>query len=344
MKKLLNTFAKSVSLRSFCVLLPLVVATAAQAGNAPFTFGLWGDMPYAKEKDEAKIPALVDSINASDVKFSIYVGDIKDGSSKCTEDVFSNAIGIFSKFKKPMVYIPGDNEWTDCHRLNNGGYHSTERLDYLRKVMFPTLDIFGKTKMPVTHQGQLGQKFVENLRFTYNTVVFVTLNIPGSNNNKVLDDKDCTNKSARTPAICVEVNAEYEERDKANIEWMKEAFKEARAKRAPGIALIWQGEPGYDIPETEDINERNNPMYSGYTNFLNALIAETEKFPGEVLVVNGDVHAFKVDKPLYSPSKVLGNLTRVQTFGSPLIHWVRVKVDPRSKDVFTVLPVIVNHK
>jgi hypothetical protein len=344
MKQLLNTSAKGLSFGSLCVLLPLVFATAAQAGSAPFTFGLWGDMPYAKEKDEQKIPTLVDSMNASDIKFSIFIGDIKDGSSKCTDDVFSTAIATFGKFKKPMVYIPGDNEWTDCHRLNNGGYHSTERLEYLRKVMFPTVDTFGKTKMPVIHQAKPGQKFVENVRFTHNDVVFVALNIPGSNNNKVMDDKDCTNKSARTPAICVEVNAEYQERDKANIEWMQEAFKEARAKRAPGIAIFWQGEPGYDIPETEEINERNNPMYSGFTNFLTALIAETEKFPGQVLVANGDVHAFKVDKPLYSPSKVLANLTRVQTFGSPLINWIKIKVDPKSKDVFTIIPVIVNHK
>ena len=325
-------------------LLLLVSALPAEAANTPFTFGLWGDMPYAKEKDELKIPTLIESMNTSEIKFSVFVGDIKDGSSKCTDDVYANAVKTFGTFKKPMVYIPGDNEWTDCHRLNNGGYHSSERLDYIRKAMFPTMDSFGKTRMPLLHQGKAGQKFVENVRFTHNSIVFVGLNIPGSNNNKVIDDTDCTNKSARTPAICVEVNAEYQERDKANIEWMQEAFKEARAKRAPGIALIWQGEPGYDIPETEEINERANPMYSGYTNFLNALIAETENFPGQVLVVNGDVHAFKVDKPLYSPSKVLANLTRLQTFGSPLINWVKVKVDPRSREVFTIIPVIVNHK
>jgi hypothetical protein len=185
---------------------------------------------------------------------------------------------------------------------------------------------------------------VENTRFVYNSVVFAQLNVPGSNNNKVLDDKDCTNKSARTPAICKEVNAEYEERDRANIEWMRDAFKEAREKKAPGIVLSWQGEPGFDIPETEEIDERADPKVSGYTNFLNALVAETEKYAGQVLIVNGDVHAFKVDKPLYSPSKVLPNLTRIQTFGSPLIHWVKVKVEPNTPEVFTIQPIMVVQK
>ena len=343
--KTTNTNAALPLFTPLCgLVLSLSLSGSALAAERSFKFGLWGDMPYEKANDDPKIPALIESINKSDVKFSIYVGDIKDGSSKCTDDVYSKALTIFGQFKKPLVYIPGDNEWTDCHRTNNGGYHSTERLDYIRKVMFSTTGSLGQTKMLLTHQGLPAQKFVENTRFVYNKIVFAQLNVPGSNNNKVIDDKDCTNKSARTPAICKEVNAEYEERDRANIEWMREAFKEAREKKAPGIVLSWQGEPGFDLPETEDINERADPKVSGYTNFLNALVAETEKYVGQVLIVHGDVHAFKVDKPLYSPVKVLPNLTRLQTFGSPLIHWVKVKVEPHTSEVFTIQPVIVFQK
>ncbi len=60
-----------------------------------------------------------------------------------------------------------------------------------------------------------------------------------------------------------------------------------------------------------------------------------------VLLVHGDTHFFKVDKPLYSPDRLLSNLTRLQTFGSPLIHWVRVTVEPKNANVFSVQPVIV---
>src|SRR3954464_1813058 len=120
---------------------PLLAATAiciaagcssAYAQSKALSFALWGDMPYAKAKDEPKIPALIASMNASDIAFSIYDGDIKDGSSKCTDDVFDAAIKMFDQFKKPVVYIPGDNEWTDCHRTNNGGYDNLERLDHVR--------------------------------------------------------------------------------------------------------------------------------------------------------------------------------------------------------------------
>ena len=344
MKRFHTGADRALFLAACGAVLSLTLSASALAAEKSFKFGLWGDMPYEKAKDEPKIPALIASINKSDVKFSIYVGDIKDGSSKCTDDVYSKALTMFGQLKKPLVYIPGDNEWTDCHRTNNGGYHSSERLDYIRKTMFSTTGSLGQTKMPLKHQALPAQKFVENTRFVYNSIVFTQLNVPGSNNNKVLDDKDCTNKSARTPAICKEVNAEYEERDRANIEWMREAFKEAREKKAPGIVLSWQGEPGFDIPETEEVNERADPKVSGYTNFLNALVAETEKYAGQVLIVNGDVHAFKMDKPLFGPEKVLPNLTRIQTFGSPLIHWVKVKVEPHTPEVFTIQPVMVIQK
>ena len=53
-----------------------------------------------------------------------------------------------------------------------------------------------------THQGKPGEKFSENTRFIYRGIVFVGLNVPGSNNNKVNTDKECTAKSARTAAAC----------------------------------------------------------------------------------------------------------------------------------------------
>ena len=192
------------------LLLALVMGATcgAQAGeNKRFHFGLWGDMPYAKAKDELKMPALLASINAGKIAFSLYDGDIKDGSSHCTDKVFTDALAMFNSLDKPVVYIPGDNEWTDCHRLNNGGYDTQERLTTLRKMMFASPDSLGKKRMPLEHQGKTGEKFVENTRFTYGNIVFVALNIPGSNNNKVLDDKECTDRSARTPAVCAANNA-----------------------------------------------------------------------------------------------------------------------------------------
>src|SRR5882672_11059550 len=136
------------------VALAACLVPAAAHAEDTFSFGLWGDMPYAKAKDGPKMPALIADMNASDIAFSLYDGDIKDGSSKCTDDVFDSAIKMFDQFNKPVIYIPGDNEWTDCHRTNNGGYDNLERLAYIRKVMFAGPESFGATRMKLDHQGK----------------------------------------------------------------------------------------------------------------------------------------------------------------------------------------------
>ena len=321
----------------------LLAATglSARADEQPFAFGLWGDMPYARANDLPKIAPLIADMNASDIAFSMYDGDIKDGSSKCTDDVYTAAIDMFNSFKMPAVYVPGDNEWTDCHRTNNGGYDNIERLDHLRKAMFTDTESFGQSKMPLDHQGKPGEKFAENTRFVRGNIVFVGLNIPGSNNNKVNSDKICTNKSARTPEKCAADNAEYAERDAANVAWMHAAFELAKTQNAPGIVLVLQADPWFDLPETEDVDERQSPDDDGYTNFLAKVVEETKAFPGQVLFVHGDTHFFKLDKPLIKQSDLIENFTRLETFGSPNVHWVRVTVDPSAREVFTIHPMIV---
>jgi hypothetical protein len=316
-------------------------ASGPQASGQGYSFGVWGDMPYKKAGDDPKLPAVLQSINQSDIAFSIYDGDIKDGSSQCTNEVYTDALKMFGTLVKPVVYVPGDNEWTDCHRLNNGGMDPLERLSHIRKVMFPTLNSLGQTQLPLEHQGKLGEKFVENTRFSRGGVVFVGINMPGSNNNLVLNAKECSSKSARKPADCDAGNAEYLERDAANIAWLASSFSLAKAQNAAGLVVVVQGDPGFDLPETEDIDESTAPGVSGYRYFMDSLVKQTEQFKGQVLFVHGDTHFFKVDKPLYSPTNVLPNLTRLQTFGSPSLHWVKVTVDINSANVFQIAPVMV---
>ena len=317
-------------------------ATSPSSNSATYAFGLWGDMPYRKAGDDAKLPAVLQSINQSDIAFSVYDGDIKDGSSKCTDDIYTKALAMFGSMQKPVVYVPGDNEWTDCHRSNNGGFNALERLAHLRKVMYPTMTSLGQTTLALEHQGKAaGENFVVIVRFAYGPVVFVGLNVPGSNNNVILNAKDCSNKSARTQEVCDASNAEYLERDAANIAWMEQSFQKAAQSNARGIVLVFQGDPGFDYPETEDVDESLQAQFSGYRNFIAKTIVQTEKFNGQVLLVHGDTHFFKIDKPLYSPTKLLPNFTRLQTFGSPSLHWIRVTVNPATEQLFQIEPVIV---
>jgi hypothetical protein len=91
-----------------------------EENSKKYMIGLWGDMPYehldAPDTD-AKMSALVDQMNNLPLKFSIHVGDIKSGETPCTDDVYDNFIELTSGLNHAVIYTPGDNEWTDCHRL-----------------------------------------------------------------------------------------------------------------------------------------------------------------------------------------------------------------------------------
>src|SRR5438045_9236414 len=90
------------------------------------------------------------------------------------------------------------------------------------------------------------------------------------------DEKSCTTKSARTQAQCDADNKEYAERDAANIAWMRSAFKKAVAADAKAVMIVLQADPGFDLPETEDVDEGRTPDRDGYAAFLDAVTTQTK--------------------------------------------------------------------
>jgi hypothetical protein len=196
--------------------------------------------------------------------------------------------------------------------------------------------------MPLVHQGPPGQAYAENTRWDFGDAVFVGINVPGSNNNRVHDmtGPECSDQSVRTPAACAADNAEYVDRNRADIDWVHQAFTHAKTRRARAVMVIMQADPGFDLPETA-VNERADPGHDGYTLLLDALIGETRAFAGEVVLVHGDTHFFKLDKPLVDQAHLISNFTRLETFGSPNIDWVKVTADPRSRDYFVFEPMVV---
>jgi hypothetical protein len=318
-----------------------------ERGDRVFRIGLWGDLPYEKIGyggiDGPRMQALIADMNRSHLAFSVFDGDTKDGSSFCTDaDIGSGPARPFGMFEAPVIYVPGDNEWTDCHRTNNGGYNALERLDYVRKTLHATPFSFGRRKLRLDRQGPAGMAYSENTRWSRENVWFVGLNVPGSDNNKVNPGECLGPKSVRTQADCDADNAEYAERDAKNLAWLSESFRMAKAHGARGIMVIIQADPGFDWPETEDVNERlARPGIDGYTDLLDRLMAEAKAFDGQVALVHGDAHYFKVDKPLAAAKDLIGNITRVQTFGESNVHWVRATVDPDSRNVFAFEPMIV---
>jgi hypothetical protein len=86
----------------------------------------------------------------------------------------------------------------------------------------------------------------------------------------------------------------------------------------------------------------------GFHDFLIALRQEVEAFGKPVAYVHGDSHYFRIDKPfLDSLGQRIQNFTRVETFGDHQenstndCNWLKVFVEPRSREVFTFQTQIV---
>ncbi len=106
-------------------------------------------MPYAKHQDEPKMPALIRDMNAESLAFTVFDGDTKNGASVCSDEAIGQrAISLFNQTRVPTIYVPSDNEWTDCHRLSNGGYDALECLRFIRQHMFNAEQSFGKRQLP----------------------------------------------------------------------------------------------------------------------------------------------------------------------------------------------------
>jgi hypothetical protein len=130
---------------------------------------------------------------------------------------------------------------------------------------------------------------VENRRWSYRGVTYVTLNIQGSCNNlcDTLPDQ-----------------LEYAARNAADIAWMQDAFKAAKADGSAALMVIAQADPGWDGSDVTRAPLRNPKTLAendgaadGYMDFLLALRDEVVAFRKPVAYVHGDSHYFRIDRP-----------------------------------------------
>ena len=287
---------------------------------AAFSFAAIGDQQYGPA-GEAKWPALAKSINdsAAGLKFVVHAGDIKSGSTLCADEVFSNRLESFNSIQIPLILTPGDNEWTDCHRANNGAYDPLDRLALERRTFFSTDESLGAKKIKVFRESEDARYtlYRENAIWTEGNVVFATLHIIGSNNNL-----------GRTP----EQDAEYRARNIANLDWMHTAFSLARDGGFGAVMFTFQADP----PFPRGIDGAVLKPDTGFEDFIAVLESEAIVFDKPILVIHGDTHTFRVDKPMVTKkdSTVIENIQRLEVPGSSDSHWVRVSIDPSRPNSF----------
>lgn len=333
--------------------LPLLSACASgsrgeAAGTQPaatFAFGIVGDIPYNRAQ-EAEYTRVIADMNGRDLAFVAHVGDAmadprpyeRDPSAArmpCTDENYAYVLETLQSIRHPTVLTPGDNDWSDVVQFKTTKMDPLERLQKLRATFYPKGRSLGRRPMAVDSQATdaAHAKFVENLTWTVQGLRFATLHVVGSNDN------------SRTSMD------EHKERQAANIAWLQRAFAAARAEASPGLVLITHANPEFENRWTPSLAERytrsvrgaqapKSPAATPYNGLLDALIAEMQNYSRPVLYVHGDTHIYRTGKPLLNPKtqRFFENLTRLETFGWPDSAWVRVVVNPASRDLFEIHP------
>lgn len=325
---------------SFVALGPMAARADADHARARASFALLGDVPYGAS-EEPKFDQVIDAINATpSVRFVVHTGDVKQGSERCDDAVFQKRFDQYQRFGTAFIVTPGDNDWTDCHRANNGGYLPTERLVRFRQIFYPQPGMTtGARPFAVTTQAvqPAHENYVENVLWGFAGTTMATLHVVGSNNNLDPWNQIDPGDSYATPRP--DRLAEFMAREAAALAWIDTVFDHAAATSSAGVMIAMQANPNFDLAPSAQQRQ-------GFNRVLERLGQRAQAFGKPVLLAHGDSHYFRLDKPLQRPlpgggSAMLENFTRVENFGSPSVHWVEVSVDPRDPEVFRVLPHIV---
>lgn len=229
-----------------------------------------GDTPY-NEGEVQRLERLIDGINAEKLDFVVHVGDLGSARNACSDEWLLARKKQLARIRHPFVPVPGDNEWTDCS-------DQAGRLAAWRRL-------FCQVALEVERQQG---EFCEHMRWRAGSILFVTLNVPGSNNN-------------------VRHAAEHGRRMASVLAWLDEAAALAEA-RGLALVLFMQANPFIVLPR------------DGYAELRGRLAALGERLPGRVVLVHGDTHIYHDDEPL-------PGVRRLEVWGSPIVSWVRAGVD-----------------
>ena len=123
----------------------------------------------------------------------------------------------------------------------------------------------------------------------------------------------------------------------AALSWIDEIFEVARTSGARGVFIGTQVDPyvATIAPGLLKYICSDCPyIRPGYEALNDSLLQHSKTYRKPIVLAVGDTHMFRVDKPLYDGNNVVEHFTRVEVFGHPNVHWVRVVVNPDSNEVF----------
>jgi Calcineurin-like phosphoesterase len=279
----------------------LATANAAHADSSQedrLTIAVFGDSPYGDNDADSKqfdsTDEFIATINSDpDVSLVLHVGDIHSGKQTCSQTYDQLIYDLWVTFHSPLVYTPGDNEWTDCHKSGEGSQPPLTNLGFVRTIFFSEPGNTIAVDKAVLTQAQnydatnypKDKEYVENVMWEQSKVVFVTVNLPGGSNND--EDTWTTPPGTRTQAQTDEIL----NRTGADLRWLDKAFTLALTDHARAVVIQLQA-------DIWDLDSKLPPHIGAYRQFVDSIALHTTLFGGSVLLLNGDSHGYRSDNPL----------------------------------------------
>jgi hypothetical protein len=258
-------------------------------------------------------------LSARDEAFVVHVGDLM--WQRCTDEAYRARREVIESIGHPVVYTPGDNEWSDCVDLSR--VDPLERLASLRRVFFSDPSRSVGTR-PLSLESQASQpgfnELVEHARWTYGGVLFATVHvIGGANGGRPFQGREARHDD------------EVGRRTRAAVAWLRDSFAAALAADAAAVVIAMHASL---------LHPPGDPDQIALAPIHDALIELALTFRKPVLLIHGDEHQYIVDRPFVDPvtQAPVANLERLMTFGSPAIGWVDVVVDPTLDQPFRFEP------
>lgn len=286
----------------------IFILLAVPALADPLRIVALGDMPYG---DPAEVyppyEALIEKVNETPTALVIHVGDTKAGSWPCTDRILAEQRAFMNRFRAPVLYTPGDNEWTDCHRKKAGNYSPFDRLKLIRKTYFSEATTLGRP-IPVIRDSR-----PEQARLKMAGVMFVTVHVTGSENGRGL-----------VPFMRGDT---FEERTKGAIAWLKDSFAAAKGSEAVVIALH------ADMFRKHDFKRKKQKWRksSAFRDIGKALVKAAADYGKPVLLIFGDSHEYRLFQPVTDKAP---NLVAMEVYGAPDMHAVEVLIEPSARMPF----------
>ena len=259
--------------------------------SAAVQFAAFGDLPYdvtVSDDGRTDTSVYLESIvpmlrDRDDVAFVIHYGDTGRPKSACSDDWLRAQRRLWSEgIRKPVLYTPGDNDWTDCDRKNVPNRVSeVERLEAVRRIMFSTPPPVDASWRAARQDHQ-----PENATWWVDSVRFVSVHVVGTSNGRAQILIDC----------CERTLALVDQRDAANRVWLERAFASATDGDTHALVIVTHVDPfgPDDLESTPYERCIAKPAYAALCEQIARGAANLGK---PVLLVHGDSNAYCLDQP-----------------------------------------------